>query len=119
MTPQYRPLTTALEPIDMAVGDTGSAVSYLQSALQQLAYYEDDVDGQYGEKTADAVAQVQRYYGFKVTGSYGADTWYALSFWAPEQRGWTAPGAVTFPDWMKGVRRVFQLIASDRKKAAS
>ena len=55
-------------------GDTGEAVSQLQTRLKALQYYTGPVSGQYGAQTAKAVRAVQTAYGLEETGEADADT---------------------------------------------
>ena len=52
----------------LAAGDEGDEVRDLQARLKQLAWYFPDVDGVYGEETAEAVRGFQEKRGFTVTG---------------------------------------------------
>ncbi|MGB3614851.1 MAG: peptidoglycan-binding domain-containing protein [Elainellaceae cyanobacterium] len=119
MTTRYQTSISALEPISIHIGDTGSTVSHLQEALQTLGYYLDAVDGHYEDKTARAVAKFQRCYGLVASGSYDADTWYALNFWVPEEQGWPARGAATVPNARKTLSQALQLFLPARNKAIS
>ena len=117
MPNRYKTSVSALEPVSMGIGDTGSTVVHLQDALQTLGYYLDAVDGHYKDETARAVAKFQRYYGLDANGSYDADTWYALNFWVPEEQGWSAQGAATVPNVRKTLLQFLQLFLPARNKA--
>ena len=55
-------------------GSSGSRVKQLQQALIGLGYLDGMADGQYGNKTAQAVREYQRDYGLGVDGSAGKNT---------------------------------------------
>ena len=55
-------------------GSTGSAVTKLQTALNEHGY-DLDVDGIFGEKTQAAVRDYQEKYGLKLDGIAGKETW--------------------------------------------
>jgi peptidoglycan hydrolase-like protein with peptidoglycan-binding domain len=59
---------------------TGPVVLELQEKLAQLGYYEDEFDGVYGRKTAQAVAKLQREVGIPVTGNMDRATWAYLAW---------------------------------------
>ncbi|MGC9506267.1 peptidoglycan-binding domain-containing protein [Baaleninema sp.] len=59
-------------------GAEGSAVVELQILLQDLGFYQGDVDGVFGSRTADAVEAMQAAYGLDVDGVVGSATWGAL-----------------------------------------
>ena len=63
-------------PIDdtLRYGDTGEAVSQLQTRLRALYYYTGPVSGEYGSMTQTAVAAVQTAYGMEPTGVADAET---------------------------------------------
>ena len=101
MPTRYTAAIAALEPSPMVIGDMGSAVAHLQSALAALGYYTAAVDGQYGRATQSAMIQFQHYHGLKETGSYDADAWYALSFWVNEEHNWPSSGTFTLPEALR------------------
>ncbi|MEO0407043.1 MAG: peptidoglycan-binding domain-containing protein [Cyanobacteria bacterium P01_A01_bin.135] len=92
----------------MGLGHNGDAVASLQSVLATLGDYHGPIDGRYGAETATAVAQLQSRYGLETTGSYDADTWYALNFWLPEEQGWPAEGALTSPRFLGTLSRTLR-----------
>ncbi|MGF1537044.1 MAG: peptidoglycan-binding protein [Elainellaceae cyanobacterium] len=94
MNEEYKKSVEALEPVEMVLGNAGSAVSNLQSALRAAGYYKGAIDGSYNVETAQAVAQLQGYFGITATGIYDTETWYALSFWLSEEQGWDVCGAM-------------------------
>ncbi|MGB7251094.1 MAG: peptidoglycan-binding protein [Phormidesmis sp.] len=57
----------------------GSAVSQLQTELQELGYYSGAIDGGYGEETEAAVRQFQSDQQLEVDAVVGPSTWNALS----------------------------------------
>ncbi len=65
--------------IDAARGrDTESAVTYVQTALTELGYYEGLIDGDYGPATTRAMRRFQSDYGLEGSGSLDAATAPAL-----------------------------------------
>lgn len=52
----------------LQTGDKSDAVIELQERLRDLGYLEGSADGQYGNKTAEAVKKAQEHYGLPVTG---------------------------------------------------
>ena len=63
-------------PVDMALrmGDTGDAVTELQTRLKALNYYNGKVTGEFGTLTQTAVMEVQKAYGLEVTGEADDET---------------------------------------------
>lgn len=59
-------------------GSQGEAVRALQTRLQELGYYTDEVDGQFGQGTKSAVMAFQRQNGLDADGIVGAGTQAAL-----------------------------------------
>lgn len=57
----------------------GSAVSQLQRELQQLGYYDGEIDGVYGDLTQAAVKNFQSDKGLEVDAIVGPSTWEALT----------------------------------------
>ncbi|MEO0648596.1 MAG: peptidoglycan-binding protein, partial [Cyanobacteria bacterium J06650_10] len=57
----------------------GSAVSQLQRELQQLGYYDGEIDGIYGDLTQSAVKEFQADKGLEVDAVVGPSTWEALT----------------------------------------
>lgn len=55
-------------------GDSGTNVKKLQQALKLLGYYSGDIDGDYGDKTVQAVKRFQKNRGMKQDGVAGAGT---------------------------------------------
>lgn len=56
-------------------GSQGTAVTDLQTKLKQLGFYDEKVDGAYGESTAVAVSKFQKSAGLKADGIAGPTTW--------------------------------------------
>lgn len=90
VTPLRRSLLSLLIPVVLALtvpaiaqaqvlqtGQEGAEVTAVQSDLQRLGY-SIDVDGVYGENTADVVEQFQSEYGLAVDGQVGPETRQAL-----------------------------------------
>lgn len=61
-------------PGAMRIGDNNSDVKKLQQALDILGYYNDRIDGIYGDDTAKAVAKYQKENGLKADGIAGRAT---------------------------------------------
>ena len=55
-------------------GDSGANVKKLQQALKLLGYYSGDIDGDYGDKTVQAVKRFQKNRGMKQDGIAGSGT---------------------------------------------
>jgi N-acetylmuramoyl-L-alanine amidase len=70
------PAAHAASPV-LYQGMTGSAVTELQSRLQQLGYVL-DVDGAFGPRTAYVVTVFQQSHGLTVDGVVGPQTWGAI-----------------------------------------
>ena len=62
----------------LAVGDQGEQVEALQRMLQQLALYQGQLDGNYGEQLETAVREFQSAYGHEADGRTGAETWHEI-----------------------------------------
>ena len=61
------------EPV-LSTGSRGEEVKNLQSRLQALGYYADEVDGQFGALTKTAVMEFQQVNGLEADGIVGAET---------------------------------------------
>ncbi len=68
----------ASEPPVLNLGSRGPEVTQLQTQLKQLGYYNEAVDGVYGESTASAVSKFQKSVGLKGDGIAGSTTWNRL-----------------------------------------
>lgn len=62
----------------LSLGDKGPSVEFLQSALNRANFRVGTIDGIFGNKTLDAVKRLQAYFGIKVDGIVGINTWEAL-----------------------------------------
>ena len=62
----------------LSLGSRGPVVEFLQSALNRANFRVGTVDGIFGSRTEDAVKRLQAYFGIKVDGIVGPDTWEAL-----------------------------------------
>ena len=60
---------------DLAEGDGGEWVTYLQEQLEAAGYAVDGIDGTFGPVTNDAVQQFQTAYGLSATGVVDVATW--------------------------------------------
>lgn len=56
------------------VGSTGQDVTYIQSMLKKLGYFNTDTTGYYGPITVSAVEQFQQDFGVEITGGVGPKT---------------------------------------------
>lgn len=56
------------------IGSTGHDVTYIQSILQKLGYFNTETTGYYGPVTASAVEQFQSDFGIEITGGVGPKT---------------------------------------------
>lgn len=56
----------------------GPDVTHLQERLQELGYYEGEIDGVYQEQIFEAVRQYQADYGLNPDGVVGPDTWNSI-----------------------------------------
>ena len=61
------------EPI-LRTGSRGQEVKDLQSRLNALGYYNDEIDGQFGALTKTAVIEFQKANGLNADGMVGAET---------------------------------------------
>lgn len=82
--PTNRRALDALEPDFLQIGDRSEAVEHLQKALSECGLYKGLLDGEFGQKTSDAVSLLQRRLGLGATGNFDHSTWYGLSFWTDE-----------------------------------
>ncbi|WP_053361428.1 cell wall hydrolase [Bacillus sp. FJAT-27251] len=55
-------------------GSTGSDVTYVQSVLKKMGYFNTSTTGFYGNVTASAVEQFQQDFGIPATGQVGSQT---------------------------------------------
>ena len=58
----------------LKINSRGADVAQLQKKLAQLSYYNGQVDGLYGKRTAEAVKKIQRDKGLKADGIVGPST---------------------------------------------
>lgn len=70
---------------------SGSDVRAVQELLQQLSYYQGEIDGVYGTETAEAVRRFQADSGLRPDGVVGPRTYDALQRVYEVQRGLTEP----------------------------
>ena len=68
------PAATATNPNTLKFGDRGSRVTELQTALNQLGYSTNGIDGKFGAGTQRAVVQFQKDNGLKADGLAGTKT---------------------------------------------
>lgn len=58
----------------IGAGSSGSEVTYVQSVLKKMGYFNTDTTGYYGPITADAVKLLQNDFGLEMTGEIGPKT---------------------------------------------
>ena len=85
-------------------GDEGDHVAELQRRLQQLGYYQGDIDERYSDVTETAVREFQRSYGQHDDGRTGVETWELLSTAAQHAADGQAAGAQAEQDVQPGLR---------------
>ncbi|MFP4133405.1 MAG: peptidoglycan-binding protein [Halothece sp.] len=76
-TVEMQPLSACITPLQP--GRSRSVVKVLQKQLQELGYYDEEIDGDYGSSTEGAVAEFQREYNLDVDGVVGCDTQTAIN----------------------------------------
>ena len=86
--------TQLLELVTLQFGDRGEEVEHLQQTLHLLGYDCGEVDGNYGDRTRSAVADLQCHFGLDADGVFNPATWYALTFWARED-------SFAIPQWCR------------------
>ena len=59
---------SGLEMEELAQGSSGDPVKYLQTRLKALGYFEGEVDGEYGNRTEEAVKDLQQNIGVEEDG---------------------------------------------------
>ena len=67
------PVGPTPEPV-LRTGSRGQEVKDLQSRLQALGYYSDEIDGQFGAVTKAAVIEFQKANGLEADGMVGTET---------------------------------------------
>ncbi len=66
--------TPSPTPLLMKVGSAGDEVTRIQERLKELGFYSGEVDGKYGQGTAEAVKQFQSQHNLAADGIAGNDT---------------------------------------------
>lgn len=67
-------------------GDRGAAIAQLQVKLLGLSLYTGRIDGHFGPETKASLLDFQEKYGLKEKGTFGLETWHALTFWTKTDR---------------------------------
>lgn len=67
-------------------GDRGAAIAQLQVKLLSLSLYSSRVDGYFGPETKASLQDFQEKYGLTERGTFGLETWHALTFWTKADR---------------------------------
>ncbi|MBD3882530.1 peptidoglycan-binding protein [Phormidium tenue FACHB-886] len=79
------PSSAARRVAALRLGDTGTAVSELQSQLSEQGFYKGEISGNYDAQTQTAVTSLQRSRGLTVDGIAGQQVTEALGMTAMEQ----------------------------------
>lgn len=108
LDPNSTPAPTA---VLLKIGTQGDAVKKLQQRLKDLAYYTGDVDGQYGQGTAQAVTLFQNQHGIAGDGLAGEKTLelvYAADAetYVPTPTPSVTPSAYAMGDYNDGVKEL-------------
>ncbi len=95
--PTLAPPDLYAAPIDpmLRIGSAGLAVLRLQEALQALGYYSDDMDGEFGSATQQAVKLFQETHGLTADGIAGNDTLEKL--YSPGAKPYASSPSPTLP----------------------
>ena len=64
--------------VNIKKGSTGKAVQELQTYLQYLRFYTQEVDGKCGDYTVEAIKKMQKAYDVKVDGIFGFNAIYVV-----------------------------------------
>ena len=72
-------------PKSLKLGSKGENVKILQTQLKKLGYYQEEVNGRYGETTKVAVIAFQKSVNLKPDGITDANTWTKLQTTTPKQ----------------------------------
>ncbi len=67
-------------------GDRGAAIAQLQVKLLSLNLYSSRVDGYFGSETKASLLDFQEKYGLTERGTFGLETWHALTCWTKADR---------------------------------
>ncbi|WP_270171754.1 spore cortex-lytic enzyme [Paenibacillus sp. SYP-B4298] len=90
------PIAETFSNATLTIGSSGQDVNELQGRLKFLGYYDGKIDGQFGEKTKNAVTWFQWKFGLKSDGVVGAKTklklWEATKSWKPSGNEGAATG---------------------------
>lgn len=92
---------------------TRDEMKTIQSRLNTLGYYHDDIDGLYGPNTKEATTQFQRAYGLQVDGKPGPNTQAALALAVtgqlePKKPSGTTSGMSGYSDVTRDEMKVIQ-----------
>lgn len=92
MKSQFKKRIETLKPQLLKLGNKGQSVRTLQYILRDLTFYTGSIDGYFGEKTEQAIRQLEKHFGLAEIGQFDAGIWYVLTFWAepPQPQPFTA-----------------------------
>lgn len=74
-----------LEAIPLREGDRGPSVRQLQIRLAAFNLYQGEISGYLDSATKHALEEFQRIHELEESGSFGTETWYAMTFWSQER----------------------------------
>lgn len=110
LDPNNTPAPTA---VLLKIGTRGDEVTKVQQRLKDLGYYSGEVDGQYGQGTANAVTLFQNQHGLTGDGLAGEktlETLYAAEAqtYIPTPEPTSTPSAYSMGDYNDGVKQMQQ-----------
>lgn len=87
-------------------GDNGENVKKVQKRLKALGYYDNSIDGDYGNGTKSAVKEFQKKNNLKVTGEVNSATLKKLNSSDAKKASSSASGKTEKLDWFNGGKNV-------------